>query len=462
MKKIIFLFFFIFSFSSYSITISMKNVDINIFIDKVSVLTGKNFIVAPNVSGTVNLQINSDIDINSFYSLFLATLKLHKLIALNDNLGFVKIMPFDEVKRYSLPALTEIVYLNYSNSDVLISDLKLFDFLDNDDLVNRSLLSNVFTNSIVITGSRNYLNHVRNLITLLDVRKKQVLIEAVILEVGTSFLKDLGVDWLVKGSDGVGILNFSDLISALSGSSIVGGSLGITTGGFKVVLNALNSMGFANILSTPSVVTVDGSEAYIVVGQEVPFLVSSDVSDSSDLKSRQRYVRKDVGLKLTVTPKIGKNGDIFLKINQEMSYILPSVSASDLITSKRQIKTNVMINDGQLLILGGLIDDNTKNNKSSVPFLSSIPLFGALFSSQKITKEKRNLLLFLKPTILSNEINSNIVNKFVSKIPSLLKSTPVKKMPVVKTPVKKDRVKNMPVKKMPVKVIPKTPVKNWN
>ena len=452
MKKIIVLFIFI-SFNSYSITISMKDVDINIFIDKVSALTGKNFIVAPNVSGVVNLQINSDIDIESFYSLFLATLKLHKLIALNDNLGFVKIMRLDEVKRYSLPALVEIVNLNYSNSDVLVSDLKLVEFPNNDDLVNRSLLSNVFTNSIVITGSRSYLNSVKNLITLLDVRKRQVLIEAVILEVGTSFLKDLGVDWLVKGTDGVGILNFSNLVNALE--TLDGGSLGITTGGFNVVLRALNSMGFANILSTPSVVTVDGSEAYVVVGQEVPFLVSSNVSDDSGAKSRQEYVRKDVGLKLNVTPKIGKNGDIFLKINQEMSYVLPSISASDLITSKRQIKTNVMVSDGQLLILGGLIDDNTKNNKNSVPFLSSIPVVGSLFSSQKITKEKRNLLLFLKPTILSNEVNSHIVNKFALKIPSLVNhgikgsNAMIKKMPVKKTPVVKTPVKN-------------TPVKNWN
>lgn len=161
-------------------------------------------------------------------------------------------------------------------------------------------------------------------------------------------------------------------------------------------------------------------------------------------------MRKDVGLKLNVTPKIGKNGDIFLKINQEMSYVLPSTSASDLITSKRQIKTNVMVNNGQLLVLGGLIDDNTKNNKSSVPFLGTMPFFGSLFSSEKITKEKRNLLLFLKPTILSNEVNDNIVSKFSVKIPSLIQNTPVKK-----TPVKV-------ITKTPVKVITKTPVKNWN
>lgn len=438
MKKIIFLLSLIIAFNIYSITISMKDVDINIFIDKVSVLTGKNFIVAPNVSGVVNLEVNADIDIDKFYNLFLATLKLHKLIALNDNLGFVKIMPLDEVKRYSIPALVEVVNLNYSNADVLVADLKSVDFPDNDDLINRSLLSNVFTNSIVITGSKNYVDNVKNLIALLDVRKQQVLIEAIILEISSSFLKDLGVDWLIDGSDGVGILNFSNLVNSLNAnnSELTGGSLGITTGGFNVVIHALGSLGFANILSTPSIVTVDGSDAYIVVGQEVPFLVSSN-SDSFDLKSRQEYVRKDVGLKLSVTPKIGKNGDIFLKINQEMSYVLPSTVASDLITSKRQIKTNVMVNNGQLLVLGGLIDDNTKNNKSSVPFLGKIPIFGSLFSSEHSTKEKRNLVLFLKPTILSNEVNNAIVNKFSKKIPSLVEKPQVKK-----SLMKKSRVKN--------------------
>ncbi|SMN14864.1 General secretion pathway protein D [uncultured Candidatus Thioglobus sp.] len=158
----------------------------------------------------------------------------------------------------------------------------------------------------------------------------------------------------------------------------------------------------------------------IIVGQEVPFITSRETN--TDSKLFQNLERKDVGLKLKVKPQINNNGNITLSIEQEMSYLLPSSNASDVITSKRKIKTTVIVNNNQLLILGGLIDDSERDTGMSVPLLSDVPIFGDLFKQTNKTKEKRNLLIFLRPTILSDEIIDNIGTNNIKNINSILPS----------------------------------------
>ena len=155
--------------------------------------------------------------------------------------------------------------------------------------------------------------------------------------------------------------------------------------------------------------------------QEVPFITTKGNNDNSN--SFQNFERRDVGLKLKVKPQINANGDITLDIEQEMSYLLPSSIASDLITSKRKIKTSVMVGDGQLLVLGGLIDDSFKDTESSVPLLGDLPLIGNLFKKTTKSKEKRNLLVFLRPLILSDKIINDIGTNHSEKIKSVF--TPI-------------------------------------
>lgn len=426
MKILTATFYLFFCANAWATTIDLKNTDIRVFIDKVSELTGKSFIIDSEVSGVINLSVKSNIDNKELYSLFLSTLKLNNFAAISDGIGFIKIVPISKIKRHLLPSKTKIINLNYARSKDLISVLKSINFKDNNDFIERSLQFDNFTNSIIVSGSNNFINSIQNTIQGLDIKKSQVLIEAIVLEISSSNTKDLGIQWLAQGSNGVGLLNFNNLITSLlsdtpSASLPTGGNVGLgnitNNKGFGVVLSALNSSGNANILSTPSIVTLDNNEAEIIVGQEVPFITTAGINDNSN--SFQNFERKDVGLKLKVKPQINNNGDVLLDIEQEMSYLLPSSTASDVITSKRQIKTSVIVNNNQLLVLGGLIDDSFNDTENSVPVLGDLPIIGNFFKQTTKTKEKRNLLVFLRPTILSDEIINDIGNNHSEKIKSI-------------------------------------------
>ena len=422
------LFFYV---NSLALTIDLKDVDIRVFIDKVSELTGKSFIVDSDISGLVSLSAKSDINNDQLYTLFLSTLKLHKFTTMSDDSGFIKIFPLSQIKQHLFRPKSKIINLSYADSKNLIGVLNGINFKDDNDFIERSLQFDSFTNSIIVAGSRSYIKNINNMISTLDVKKSQVLIEAIVLEISSSNTKDLGIQWLAQSSNGVGLLNFNNLVTSLFSDSSdntslpVGGTIGIgnisNNSGFGVVLSALNSFGNANILSTPSIVTMDDIEAEIIVGQEVPFITTKGNNNNSN--SFQNFERRDVGLKLKVKPQINANGDITLDIEQEMSYLLPSSIASDLITSKRKIKTSVMVGDGQLLVLGGLIDDSFKDTESSVPLLGDLPLIGNLFKKTTKSKEKRNLLVFLRPLILSDKIINDIGINHSEKIKSVF--TPI-------------------------------------
>jgi general secretion pathway protein D len=215
------------------------------------------------------------------------------------------------------------------------------------------------------------------------------------------------------------ILNPSTL-TAIGTAAATGGSplsllsQGITAGvggessgtSIAAIIKALAGDGKTNILSTPSLVTMDNEEAEISVGQEVPFLTGSFTNTGTGggtgtVNPFQTIERKDVGLTLKITPQINEGDNIKLKIEQEVSSLTASaLRAVDLITNKRTLNTSVSVSNGDILVLGGLIDDQVVENKSQVPVLGSIPFFGELFKSRKVTKDKRNLMIFIRPTVL--------------------------------------------------------------
>ncbi|MCJ8299407.1 MAG: hypothetical protein MJK13_10810, partial [Pseudomonadales bacterium] len=194
------------------------------------------------------------------------------------------------------------------------------------------------------------------------------------------------------------------ILPSMIGNGATIGLGNISTGGFSFAafINALESDSDSNVLSTPSLVTLDNEEAFIQVGQEVPIITGSTASSSNSNPFRT-IVRKDIGIKLKVTPQINEGDAIQLTIEQEISSISQDARASDIITNKRIIKTTVLIDDGGTITLGGLINDDIVDTTSKVPFLGDIPLLGKLFSSTVSTRKKRTLMIFIRPTIIRSQ-----------------------------------------------------------
>ncbi|WP_339650850.1 type II secretion system secretin GspD [Halopseudomonas pelagia] len=277
------------------------------------------------------------------------------------------------------------------------------------------------TNSVVIFGPAELSRDMASIISKLDIRRAQVLVEAVIAEVSYDRAKELGVQWGIGSENGgVGIINFNRggngiVGTAAAASAFLDGSVttppslsdGMTLGGFgrigstqiALLINALQGDSSSNILSTPSLMTLDNEEAEIVVGQNVPFIVGRSVEASG--QAFDTIQREDVGIKLKIKPQINEGNAVRLEIEQEVSQIAQSVTgAADLITNTRTLKTHVMVDDNDLIVLGGLIDDQLVETRDKVPGLGDIPGLGRLFRYDTARMEKRNLMVFLRPVIV--------------------------------------------------------------
>jgi len=277
------------------------------------------------------------------------------------------------------------------------------------------------TNSVVTYGPPDFLRDIDRIVEKLDIRRAQVLVEAVIAEVSSDRVQDLGVQWGAIGNSFAGVLNFSGsgsggiLELAAGVEAFLDGDVasppsfgdGLTAGGavtsgstqIAALINMLQRDSSTNILSTPSLLTLDNEEAEIVVGQNVPFVVGRSIEDSGQAFDTIR--REDVGVKLRVRPQINQGNAVRLEIEQEVSQLAPGTSgAADLITNTRTLKTHVLIDDGDMLVLGGLIEEQQTDSESRVPGLGSLPGIGRLFRADRNQTEKRNLMVFLHPRII--------------------------------------------------------------
>ena len=287
------------------------------------------------------------------------------------------------------------------------------------------------TNALVITAPPKLMRQLMGVIDKLDIRRLEVQVEAIIVEVTGSKNMDLGVNWVFDGSNNnlaAGTFNSPIGAAGPSIASVLGAALnpkaitpsqvpsGFTIGvgrlqqtgiNFAAILNAVSGKANTNIISTPTIVTLDNQEAQIKVATEVPFLTgqfSSGQTGSSTpgvVNPFQTIQRQEVGTILKLTPQITDDGTILLKIEQEVSSLIKSAIATvDVQTSKRVINTRVLANDGEIIVLGGLISDSVTEGEQHVPFLGSIPLIGNLFKTRSTAKEKTNLMVFLRPKIL--------------------------------------------------------------
>ena len=272
------------------------------------------------------------------------------------------------------------------------------------------------TNALIITAPPDAMRSILAVIEQLDIRRAQVLVEAIIAELSTNNSSQLGVNFAVDGSNNDRPVAFTNLGGATQaiigtiaseGASLTGGlSLALGRFGsdgvnFGVLLSAIASDSDNNILSTPTLVTMDNQEAEIVVGQNVPFVTGTQLSASND-NPFTTIERQDVGISLKVKPQINEGDNIKMEIEQEVSDVSNTsvTGATDITTNTRSVKTTVLVEDGQTLVLGGLIDDQVNDTHDKVPFLGDIPFLGSLFRFRTSSKSKRNLMIFLHPTIL--------------------------------------------------------------
>lgn len=305
-----------------------------------------------------------------------------------------------------------------------------------------SIEAHADSNSLVITAQPDMMRSLEEVLRQLDIRRAQVLVEAIIVEVFEGDGTDFGVQWLNKNGGGTNFNNGNTIsIIDAAGAALAarpiknpprveqstipgvpsvtvpvpdtegdytlagqvlgglnGALLGFVQGDWAALLQAVRTSTNSNVLATPHITTMDNQEAFFLVGQEVPVITGS-TTGSNNTNPFQQVDRQEVGIKLKVTPQINEGDAVQLTIEQEVSSI-GGATAVDITINKREIKTTVMADDGATVVLGGLIDEDVQESESKVPLLGDIPVLGHLFKSTSVTKQKRNLMVFIKATIV--------------------------------------------------------------
>ena len=331
---------------------------------------------------------------------------------------------------------SDVIYLKYAKAADVAPILNSIasTFVSESEGTKTVITHHEKTNSLIISSAEENLNAIKNIIAKLDIRRAQVLVEAIVVDLSEKAARSLGVDAIFTGDDDdsipIGITRFSgtgpDLLgivgaadddtnvsltttaisSLLNTQGLVAGfgDMESGEGNFVGILNAIASDTDSNILSTPSILAMDNEPARLFIGQEIPITTGESLGTNNSNPFRITS-RQEVGIELEITPQIDEGTSVILNIKQGVSGIAGvAQSGTDLITNKREIETTVLVDNNQIIVLGGLIDEDIQEVISKVPVLGSIPLIGKLFQSSSSTTSKKNLMVFLKPTIL---IDSN-------------------------------------------------------
>jgi general secretion pathway protein D len=296
------------------------------------------------------------------------------------------------------------------------------------------------TNSLIITATEPVYKDLLRVIEQLDRRRAQVYIESMIVELTASNAAELGVQWqaLNSANTAYGGTNFNGPASSgntniLGASAAINSALGTAAAGaavpalgvglnigsitnfgsnlaFSSLLRAVSTISGANVLSTPNLMTLDNEEARIIVGQNIPIVTGSyaQTGSTATVTPFQTYTRQDVGLTLRVRPQVSENGTVKLQIFQEVSSIQDVSSTTGIILNKRNVESNVIVEDGQIIVLGGLIGDNYTDGSSKIPLLGDLPLIGGLFRYDNKSRTRTNLMVFIRPSVLRNNEQNNI------------------------------------------------------
>ena len=328
----------------------------------------------------------------------------------------------------------DVIYLKYAKSADIAGILNSISggFVPEADGAKTVITHHEKTNSLIVSSAESNLVTIRNIISQLDIRRAQVLVEAIIVELSETAAKNLGVETIFYGSDEdsvpIGITRFGnngpDLLSIvgstadetdvnlsnnasnslLNSRGLLAGFGDLTPGkdNFIGIINTIAQDSNSNILSTPSLMAMDNELATSIIGQEIPITTGESLGTNNSNPFRTTS-RQEVGIKLEVTPQINEGSSVVLKIKIEVSGIAGvPMSGIDIITNKRAIETTALVDNNQIIVLGGLVDEDTQDSISKVPVLGSVPIIGKLFQSSSSTIVKKNLMVFLRPTILTD------------------------------------------------------------
>ena len=336
---------------------------------------------------------------------------------------------------------TKVIYLNYSKAEDILKILKdvSSSFNQEQNIDYKTVItSHEETNSIVIRSNPQTIKTLSSIVEQLDIRRPQVFVEAIIVEISDESAKALGVDTIYSGdsTDNIPVAltrfpstNSPDLLAlaasadddsnlgaSTSAASSLLGTRGLVAGvgnlidgedNFAMLLSVLKEDQNSNILSTPSAVVMDNEEASLLVGQEIPVTTGESLG-TNNLTPFRTTSREEIGIKLEVKPQINEADSVALFIRQEVSSIAGSQlpNSSDLITNKREIETTVLADNGEILVLGGLISEDVQESINKVPLLGDLPIIGTLFRSSAMSVQEKNLMIFLRPTILRDSITT--------------------------------------------------------
>ena len=412
------------------ITLDFNNVDLPVLVKFFSELTGKNFVIDEKVRGKVTVFSPTKMTIPKAYEVFLSVLDLKGFTTVQSG-EVVQILPANEVP----PERTLHVYaLSNASSEELSRTLTSFLLrpaapsqhprirYEGDFEGQVQVFPDKSSNSLVVTASLKDFEMLKEIIQKFDIARKQVYVEAVIMEVGVTRLRTIGIELanLNPGSGVVGATNFGGIVGAsVGGPSVLANSSGLIAGGgpgvitntvgtggnildIKGLLRALESDSEVNVLSRPQILATNFQKARIVVGQNVPFPSGSSQTVGGTI---QRTIdRRDVGVSLELTPEILEDKRVKLDIRQEISTVVDSPQSVNVdvgpTTNKREATTSVVVADQQTIVIGGLMRDDFVKTENKVPFLGDIPILGWLFKYQTKKLEKTNLMIFLTPHIL--------------------------------------------------------------
>ena len=337
---------------------------------------------------------------------------------------------------------TDVIYLKYAKASDIAPILNSIagTFVSDSEGTKTVITHHEKTNSLIISSAEENLNSIKNIIAKLDIRRAQVLVEAIVVDLSEQGAKSLGVEAIFSGDEDdsipIGVTRFSgtgpDLLSIAGASDddtnvtltttavssllntqgLVAGFGDVRNGddNFVGILNVIASDTDSNILSTPSILAMDNESARLFIGQEIPITTGESLGTNNSNPFRTTS-RQEVGIELEITPQIDEGTSVILNIKQGVSGVAGvAQSGTDLITNKREIETTVLVDNNQIIVLGGLIDEDTQEVISKVPVLGSIPVLGKLFQSSSSTSSKKNLMVFLRPTILIDSNGTNQVS----------------------------------------------------
>ena len=328
----------------------------------------------------------------------------------------------------------DVVYLKYAKSSDIAAILNSISgsFMSDDDGIKTVITHHEKTNSLIISSAEANLATIRNIISQLDIRRAQVLVEAIIVELSETAANSLGVETIFNGTDKdsvpIGVTRFGgsgpDLLSIVGSAAdetdvnlsstasasllntqgLIAGFGDLTPGkdNFVGIINAITQDSNSNILATPSLMAMDNELATSIIGQEIPITTGESLGTNNSNPFRTTS-RQEVGIKLEVTPQINEGSSVVMQIKIEVSGVAGvPMSGIDIITNKRAIETTALVDNNQIIVLGGLVDEDTQDSVSKVPVLGSVPILGRLFQSSSKTTVKKNLMVFLRPTIITD------------------------------------------------------------